>query len=367
VEVGILLNLLAFAVTLFLAHIVVTIGWLTAHKVVLTRRLIGKAIIPKSEGADLSLRMILAATMSLGPIAFFLLVAWWIPGGLDWVARSWGVKAGILVGFLEFGLFAFTSSGRAMSYAAVYKAYADKFPKRPSAWQEKELAPYRKAHADEEESETATPATAPVQAAGAGSAVFQGGAEGFDPPARIDFSILETHPNVELTETAPYFKPGATWSAFKCRTSSEPPATFWFAEKSGPLSGDPPFAFGDSKMWSATPEDGANLCRAIVRTFHPSLSEYTVEAPSGVMTLSTAVFSRSTSPMPNGGFSGKGSWTATKWFTEDGSEFFFNWSASAGQGHFSEKDELYAEGICEAFGARFERQDQDDEEDEGGA
>lgn len=82
------------------------------------------------------------------------------------------------------------------------------------------------------------------------------------------------------------------------------------------------------------------------------------------MTLSTAVFSRSTGPSPGGGFSGKGSWTATKWFTEDGSEFFLNWSASAAKGHFSEKDELYAEGICEAFGARFERQDRDDEQDE---
>lgn len=361
---GILLNLLAIVVTLFLAHMLVAVGWQTAYKTVLSRRLIDKALVPASEGSNLRQRMILASTMALGPIALTLLVAWWIPGGLDWLAYSWGVKVGLFIGLLEFILFALTSAGRATSRASVYKDYADKLPKQLSAWQEKELAPFRKAYVEAQESDAATPPTAPVQPPGAASAVFQGSSEGFDPPARLDFSILERHPDVELTETAPYFKPGGAWAAFKCRTSSESPATFWFAEKSGPLSGDPPFAFGDSKMWSDTPEDGANLCRAIVRTFHPSLSDYTVEAPSGVMTLSTAVFSRSTSPSPGGGFSGKGSWTATKWFTEDGSEFFLNWSASAAKGHFSEKDELYAEGICEAFGARFERHDRDDEQDE---
>ena len=356
---SILLNLVAFVVSMVLVHRVVTVGWFNAFQNVLTRRLLDKAIIPASEWSTVRLKAYLTPFVALWPLGIVLFIAWLIPGGLLWIRGSWGVMAALALGLAEFAVFALTATGRAVSYAAVYKEYADKFPKKLAAWQEKELAPFRKAHAEELEAESEE---AGRTSTAAGTATFQGGVGDGPPQARLDFDILESHTDCETTEAAPFFRKGGRWSVLKCRTRAEPAATFWFAETSGPLSGDPPFAFGDSKMWADSPADGTNLCRAIVATFDPALTGCAVEPTPGVMTLSTAVFSRDTAPAPGGGFSGKGSWTATKWFTEDGSEFFLNWSASAKQGHFSEKDETYAEGICEAFGARFEGSDEDDDD-----
>ena len=52
---------------------------------------------------------------------------------------------------------------------------------------------------------------------------------------------------------------------------------------------------------------------------------------------------------PGGGFSGDGTWTATKWCDDDGTEFYLNWSVEDDKGEISEKDDLLRRDVCRLF------------------
>lgn len=346
---GILLNLAAFVLAVGLFHIAISVVWVNAQEQFFTRRLLDKAILRGVDRSALNLKLALMPMVGLGPLAITLLIVWFIPGGLDWLAGSWGLKGAAAVALLELVLFIRTSADS--SRAEVYKENLGRIREPLAAWQVRELEPFRKAWAlelvnsvednddddddDDDDDE------------GAGNNADH-------PPARLDFEIEEAHEGSQLLEAAPYWAPGGSWTVLKCRTRTEPAAPFWFGETSPAPSGDTPFAFGDAKVWTETDDDWRALCGAVVSAFRPGDAPFRIGTPEGPVAFGTAVLSRSTALAKDGGFAGSGSWTATKWFAEDGSEFFLNWSIKDRAGHFSEKDEDYADGVCEAFGATFE-------------
>ncbi|MEO8501551.1 MAG: hypothetical protein ABI565_11600 [Vicinamibacteria bacterium] len=354
---GVVLNIAALLVTFAILHFSVTRGWSNGKHQILKRRLLNKAILPESERAGLNAERVLIFIVVLGPITLALGVLWLVPGALAWVSRSWGVLAALVLALAELGFFMASSALNEGAMADVYAETHPKFRKNLSGWQEKEVAPFREAWrkalaaavAQEIKNIDAEDDDGPA------GTTFEGRGSGGDEYAALglEFEILQSWHGQQTLEGPPYFQAGGEWAVLKCRTRTEPPGTFWFAETSPVLSGDPPFAFGDGRMWTDSEFDAANLCRAVSAAFKPGAEISSIALPPGPLKFGTAVLSRSTAPLAGGGFAGTGSWTATKWTTEDGSEVFLNWSAASKRGNFSEKDECYADGVCEAFGARF--------------
>jgi hypothetical protein len=132
-----------------------------------------------------------------------------------------------------------------------------------------------------------------------------------------------------------------------------PAARFSFAERGGAPKGDIPLAWGEARLWVPTAEDGAHLATAIGDAFRVGSRQgrATEGAPASPLAFGTAVLSRSTQPRADGSLSGEGSWTATKWFYEEATEVFVNWSAEEATGYFAEKDEEYRSDLHAAFRA----------------
>ncbi len=357
---GILLNIVAFGMSFWLLHFAVTRGWSNGHQHILKRRLLDKAILPESERPGLNMERALIPIVAFGPILLSTVILWFLPGALAWAAGSWGVWAAILLALVELVMFARSSELKDAALVVVYDENLPKFRKNLSSWQEKELGPFRAAWGKH----LAANIDAAVEAGEDGAPDDDDEMEADDeddrgsgdsgrPPAHLEFEILEAHKDKSTIDSPPYFAPGGPWAVVKCRTRTEPTATFWFAETSPPLSGEQPFAFGEARIWTESEDDWPDLCGAIVAAFRPGTGAYASGTPAGPINFGTAVLSRSAAPIEGGGFGGTGAWTATKWFTEDGSEFFLNWSVKSRLGHFSEKDEGYADGVCEAFGAHF--------------
>lgn len=357
---GVVLNIVALFVTFAILHFSVTRGWSNGKHQILKRRLLDKAILPESERAELNTERVLVFIVVLGPIILASGVLWLVPGALAWVSRSWGVLAALVLALAQLGFFMASSALHEAAMADVYAETHPKFRKNLTGWQEKELAPFREAWrkalaaAVAQEIKTID-AEEEEDGPGGDGALFEGrGSDGDEGAALgLEFEVLQSWRGQQPQEGPPYFQAGGEWAVLKCRTRTEPPATFWFAETSPLLSGDPPFAFGDGRMWTDSEADAANLCHAVCAAFKPGAETSSIALPREPIRFGTAVLSRSTSPLAGGGFAGAGSWTATKWTTEDGAEVFVNWSAASKRGNFSEKDECYADGVCEAFGARF--------------
>ena len=356
---GVVLNIAALVVTFAILHFSVTRGWSNGKHQILKRRLLDKAILPESERAELNTERMVIFVVVLGPVILALGVLWFVPGALAWVSRSWGVLAAWVLALVELGFFMASSALHEAAMADVYAETHPKFRKNLSAWQEKELAPFReawrKALAEAVAQEIKNIDAEDDDGPAGDGATFQGRGSDADESAALalEFEVLQSWRGQQTLEGPPYFQAGGGWAVLKCRTRTEPPATFWFAETSPLLSGDPPFAFGDGRLWTDSEVDAANLCRAVFAVFKPGAEISSIAFPPQPIKFGTVVLSRSTAPLSGGGFAGTGSWTATKWTTEDGSEVFLNWSAVSKRGNFSEKDECYADGVCEAFGARF--------------
>lgn len=358
---GILLNIVAFGAALWLLHFGVTRAWSNGHQHILKRRLLDKAILPESERSGLNMERALIPLVAFGPILLTLVVLWFLPGALAWATRSWGVWSAIVLAVVELAMFARSSELKDAALVVVYDENLPKFRKNLSSWQEKELGPFRAAWGKhlaanlDAAVDSAEGGTEDDDDLGAGEADEDGHGAGDPdrPPAHLEFEILEAHKDKSVIDSPPYFAPAGAWTVVKGRTRTEPAATFWFAETSPPLSGEQPFAFGEARIWTESEDEWRDLCGAIVAAFRPGTGAYACGTPAGPINFGTAVLSRSAAPIEGGGFGGTGTWTATKWFTEDGSEFFLNWSVKSHLGHFSEKDEGYADGVCEAFGAHF--------------
>jgi hypothetical protein len=139
-----------------------------------------------------------------------------------------------------------------------------------------------------------------------------------------------------------------------CRALAGAKAAFYFAERSGePKDDGAPFAWGEARLWVPSADDGADLAEAIADAFRVTKGRARAEGKAAARPVSfgTVVLSRGTAPAPKGGFSGEGSWTASKWFYEEAIEFYVNWSLDEKKGSFAEKDEDSGPEVYAAFRA----------------
>jgi hypothetical protein len=209
---------------------------------------------------------VLIPVVAFGPIVVTLVILWFVPGALAWAARSWGVLAAIVLAIIEFVILATSSELKDAALVAVYDENLPKFRKNLSSWQEKELGPFRAAWGKH----LAANLDAAVEAGEDGASDDDdemeadeddgpGTGDSDRPPAHLEFDILEAHKDKATIATPPYFAPAGQWAVVKCRTRTEPTATFWFAETSPPLSGEQPFAFGEARIWTESEDDWRDL------------------------------------------------------------------------------------------------------------
>lgn len=301
------------------------IGW---HRCGLFRQSSFVGILMKSVGPVL---------MWLGPPALVVgALAIFVPSSLAWSFQRWGAWLGVVIAAI-LALLAFVGTTREERRSEFYAENRDELRPRLGVRQLSYLKPFR----DAWEAAQEPPGEEPEE----------GDDDDFQP--RLDFDIVGVTQSQEIADSEPFARDGGNWTVFRCRTKTDPAASFSFAERSGEPKGDTPFAWGEARLWVATAQDGALLAKAIGDAFsvRGGGGETTGGSPSSPLAFNTAVLSRSTHPRRDGGLSGEGSWTATKWFYEETTEFFVNWSPEERVGYFAEKDEEYRLDLHAAFRA----------------
>ena len=306
-----------------------------------------RGVLLRPSALGLLRHALLAALVAVGPLA---LVAWLLsrfaPSLLTWPLERWGAWSGIGLGLalflLEWGL---GRRGKLRDLAAqFYDDNSDEIPEQLSIRQATYLKSFRQAWESWREEQDADDAADGEEQDDVGDLATE-------PPPRLEFEILEVSRKRQVTDAPPYNASGGDWTVLSCRTVSPSAAAFVFAERSGEAGAETGMAWGEARLWVPTPQDGARLAQAVAEVF-PFEDQATPppEAPSvPVVDFNTVVLSRRTRPRADGSFGGEGNWTASKWFYEEGTEFYVNWSAEEGRGWFREKDELFREDLHRAF------------------
>jgi hypothetical protein len=124
----------------------------------------------------------------------------------------------------------------------------------------------------------------------------------------------------------------------------------------GARSAGAPFAGSEAIIAVSDPGIGARFVERFAQAFHTAVPAPAERRPLRPTPFAMAILGESMS-RENGGFrsTGKGNWTASKWFFEDDgdeAEVFFNFSVLDGVGEFSEKDEGYREALAAALAHR---------------
>jgi hypothetical protein len=168
---------------------------------------------------------------------------------------------------------------------------------------------------------------------------------GGDEAPRLRFRILAVYPKHKPAARPPYHEPGGTWTFFDAQTLGEDPATFSAGVDDGkPMVGDIPIGFGDAQLAVADGANGARLVDALARAFGQKPPPAGAKHPRAPLKVRAALLGRGVGRGGGGGFSGTGTWVATKLFFDDGkryAEVFFNYDPITKQGEFSEKDSDY--------------------------
>jgi len=287
----------------------------------------------------------LALVHSLFPALFWFappalvvgLLAWLFPKFFAGSLHGWGAWVGIAIALIA-AILALIGTPRAERRGQFYEEQREALSPKLSVRQQSYLKPYRDAWDDLQKAKQA------------GTIEAQGGDE-LDEQPHLDFQVLSVARGRQLTEEPPYTKDGGDWTLLSCRTSQAPTASFFIAERSGEPKDDIPFAWGEARLWVPTAADGARLADAIGDAFLVRRGRKTApgQGPSAPLSFGTAVLSRATAIQPDGSFSGTGSWTASKWFFEEATEFYVNWSVEEKKGRFAEKDEDYRSDLYAAF------------------
>lgn len=161
----------------------------------------------------------------------------------------------------------------------------------------------------------------------------------------LRFVIDEVFAHQKPSDKPPYHAAGGSLVYFRAHVAGDEKATFLVGMPEAGAAEDASF----SKMWLAptTPAAGAAVVAAFARQFEvpvpPLLNGAPVPLEMGAAMLGHGLGK-------GDGYSGTGTWDATKWFctTEeiDGAEVFFNVSLETREGEFSEKDVDYSADIA---------------------
>ncbi len=267
------------------------------------------------------------------------LVQYFSPEALPWAVQRWGFWSGVAVAS-ALVLLVVLGTTREERMATFYGEQRAALKTRLVIRQQSYLKPFREAWEAAEKARQEAEKKAPASANAAG-----------DTRPHLDFEILDVDRGQQLVDEPPYSKDGGDWTVCTCRLLSGSRAAFYFAERSGPSGDGAPFAWGEAKLWVPSVGDGADLAEAIGDAFRVTKGRSRVSGsmPAPPLGFGTAVLSRATSPRPDGSFAGSGSWTACKWFYEEATEFYVNWSLDEKRGGFAEKDEDHAAELYAAL------------------
>jgi hypothetical protein len=284
-----------------------------------------------------------AGVLTLGVLGGWLL-ARFAPAAWAWVAGSWGVRAGFVAGLVAQAIRWFGAAGRELAErlrAGYFQSHCDDLPKRLTARQEAYVRHYRQ--------------LAERLAAEAEGDPSEGAESPEDGDGRLAFAIEAAASRQALRDASPGFEPGGDWSVLTCRLEHESrPARFFLAERSGAPGKDLPMAWGEGRLWTAGASDAETLLAAFRAAFPSDEQAEPGTVSGGMITASTVVLARGVGRQPDC-FSGKGTWTASKWAFEEVDEVYVNWSAAEKRGEFAEKDEAYRAGLLSAVAALAER------------
>ncbi len=273
------------------------------------------------------------------------------PAVLAWAWHAWGAWAGAAIGLLA-ALMALLGTSSEERRATFYDENRNEIAPKLGVRQASYLKPFLEAWEAQQAKTAAGAQEGDAEEAEDEEAGDDSEARGSDvPQPRLDFEILEVATGQGVTEAPPYRCDGGDWTVCTCRTSSEPPALFVFGERSRKPTGAMPFAWGEARLWVASTEDGAHLADGLSRAFlvpprKPIVAGAALCAP---LAFNTAVLSREAAPQADGSLTQGGTWTASKWFYEEATEFYVNWSTEEKFGYFAEKDESHRPDLAAAF------------------
>lgn len=169
-----------------------------------------------------------------------------------------------------------------------------------------------------------------------------------DEPADLRFAIDTVYDHQQATATAPFHAAGGSWTYVDAHLVDDAAATFGVGMPSldGKSNGEP--TFSGMVLVPTTADAGARFVRAFAQHFH-------VDVPPPIagtlvpQKIADAVLGHGVSG-GNNGFSGTGTWDATKWFFNDGeAEMFFDISVVGREGMWSEKDADYDRDVAAAL------------------
>ena len=276
----------------------------------------------------------------------------WLPWG-GWAGAALGLVRGIYLVVRARRL----PDIRRVNMSTAYDSLHEFLPERLSASQQTFVQAYRAAHEEQQR----------LEAEGGDGDLVEPMPDDWP---RLSFRVEEVWTRQQTTAAAPYFSPGGDWTVLRCALASPARGSFFLAECGGAPTAAVPFAWGEGRLWVTDIADAEALLAAWRAAFPPGEVEAEEEdeedaprfEPGPAVALAaplqprTAVLGRSQGRSGNG-FSGRGTWTATKWFFDDGAtEIFVNYSVDEKRGEFAEKDEAYRAGMLEAVAALAQRE-----------
>ena len=194
-----------------------------------------------------------------------------------------------------------------------------------------------------EHSRPAAKAVQPMFAGSGGAAEVTIGGTRSDDAGSLAFTITKIVPARQPASAPPWHAAGGTWTYFEARLASDDAATF--AVLVPAFDGS---VFGKMQLLPTTAVGGARVVAAFARAFHVAAPPAVPGGQLAPLVIPLAVLGVHTGR--SNGFSGEGTWTATKWFcttdSVDVAEVFFNFSLDDKRGELSEKDAAYDADIA---------------------
>lgn len=177
-----------------------------------------------------------------------------------------------------------------------------------------------------------------------------------DPPAdwgRLKLVLTNVTTKQQATETAPFHKPGGTFTFFDVAPESDPTATVRMGLQTPKKSAEP-FSFSEVRLVNVDREASKRFVAAVAKAFHTEPPETAMKPRKlAPVKLATAVLGTGLVRADDGFSSPEdgeapGTWLTTKVFFEKDeryAEVFFNVDLESGVAELSEKDEAYREDL----------------------
>jgi hypothetical protein len=189
--------------------------------------------------------------------------------------------------------------------------------------------------------------------------VDDGETEAGAPGPSLPLRLSNIRSSQKLTDAAPYYTAGGTWTVFDCAPMDDPQASVTLAVEAAQGGGIDvdgthlPMNFAHAAILPGDRGAGTRFVAAIAKALRqesPALSAN--PQPLKLTKLNTAILGEHLSAPEQGLKSGGGTWVATKWFFEDEgveAEVYFNYDLTSMRAAFSQKDPDYDSDVLQEF------------------